>query len=1016
MKIKNLLLLFILLNGFSARPSFGAGAPEVEDAGREVAGAEEHKGPDEEDAAPAGAGTGAVAGGAEGAAAGVVGGAEEAPVVVSQGALAKIDQLLRGSLTGVPKAMQGASLLHGAMLWEMGIVKMLYALLVTPKKVEVGGQARLEPDAENTQFPLGKALIEFFRLTGEAFKPSSAETVVSVHLTPEKLGQLYKVLINGGEIPEPFESRPKKVRFTRIKEYKDALNSCKVNALLNPKNLLPSIIMAFFWAKFVMGITLLRVPTLAEARENIKIFMQSAQVGLSDVSSLASAASAGGAVLDAGATVVEGAVAPLNESQDLAVVEAEVIARIIAMYQYKIPKPPLQGNAIIQPLPGTGKLRTFPDCGESGMRGLFLAAFYDRKNKQFVVPSASACVYSTELKNYFQTFPTVDNQVDDEARNAWGKLCSDRPELIYSGSFLNCDLACSFQNVMSLLGILVPGAVPMDCNCSKEASGLPAVGGAGAAAGGGVPSPKKPLHKKTCAQKILHNFCSLPGHDLEVSELLVGSQTSWKITSKKDGDKNCHLFFNTDLGHMSCELRIQAGAAGRTMRQIKDPILGGSDAISVIPKDPDLVEPLVFAASRMAQQGNFTDGYVFMYEDLTEAQRKQLVFNINSWNFMLPEQKTILKGIKDETILFYAAERGYCELIAKKIKAGADVKAKNPFDATVFTLAATKGHVEVVRLLLERHAFDVNDVDGNDNTALILASASGHAEIVRLLLDHSAKVDAKNRYRDTACVLAASNGHIEVLKLLFERHAVDVNDVAGNDDTALILASANGHTEIVRLLLDRSAKVNAKNRYGDTAWALASTNGHIEVLKLLLEREAVDVKRINCERYLIWAAETGNTDFVRLLLDSGAAYNPDLIEKFPHFSTWPEDVRASVASAILRSAARYGHTDLVKLFLDSALIEVNAADNNGYTALIWASTNNHPNIVRLLLDAGAVYNPHLIKRFPHFSTWPEDVRARIESAIPKPAWRRALAKIKNVHQKVTDAFKAYSEAVHPHVP
>jgi hypothetical protein len=403
MKIKNLLLLVVLLNVFAARPSFGAGV-RVAPGEVEAPGEEEHKGAEAEDAPlRAGAGTG-LGGGAEGAAVGVVGGAEGAPVVVSQGALAKIE-LLRGSLTGAPPAMQGASLLHGAMLWEMNIVKMLYVLLVTPKEVEVAGEVRLEPDAENTLFLLGKVLIKFFRLTGEAFKPSSAESVVSVHLTPETLGQLYKALMNGEEIPEPFNGpRPKKVKNVRIEEYKTALMNCKINTELNPKNLLPSIIMAFFWAKFVMG------APFAQAQANIAIFMKTACDGLREDEAGATSAAPASAS-GAGATVVEGAVdpdVPAKEPKNLAEVEAEIIARIKVLYQYNIPKPPFQGNAIIPPLPGTETPRSFPDCGESGIRGLFCAAFYEKDNNSFVVPAdTDSRLYRPELRAYFEKHSTA---------------------------------------------------------------------------------------------------------------------------------------------------------------------------------------------------------------------------------------------------------------------------------------------------------------------------------------------------------------------------------------------------------------------------------------------------------------------------------------------------------------------------------------------------------------------------------------------------------------------------------
>ena len=51
-------------------------------------------------------------------------------------------------------------------------------------------------------------------------------------------------------------------------------------------------------------------------------------------------------------------------------------------------------------------------------------------------------------------------------------------------------------------------------------------------------------------------------------------------------------------------------------------------------------------------------------------------------------------------------------------------------------------------------------------------------------------------------------------------------------------------------------------------------------------------------------------------------------------------------------ASQEGHVDVVRLLLGAEGVEVNQADNNGFTALSVASQQNL-DIVRLLTDAGA---------------------------------------------------------------
>ena len=58
--------------------------------------------------------------------------------------------------------------------------------------------------------------------------------------------------------------------------------------------------------------------------------------------------------------------------------------------------------------------------------------------------------------------------------------------------------------------------------------------------------------------------------------------------------------------------------------------------------------------------------------------------------------------------------------------------------------ASGNGHVEVVKLLLEKEA-DINAADETGWTPLHGASANGHVEVVKLLLEKEADMDAADK-------------------------------------------------------------------------------------------------------------------------------------------------------------------------------------------------------------------------------------------------------------------------------
>ena len=106
----------------------------------------------------------------------------------------------------------------------------------------------------------------------------------------------------------------------------------------------------------------------------------------------------------------------------------------------------------------------------------------------------------------------------------------------------------------------------------------------------------------------------------------------------------------------------------------------------------------------------------------------------------------------------------------------------------------------------------------NYNKIMSLAASTGHIEIVRLMIEKGAK-----SYDKTMCN-AARGGHIEIVRLMLEKGATYY-------DSAMSYAASSGHIEIVNLMLEKGAKDY------DQAISIASIKNHIEMVKFLQEHQ-----------------------------------------------------------------------------------------------------------------------------------------------------------------------------------
>ena len=127
-----------------------------------------------------------------------------------------------------------------------------------------------------------------------------------------------------------------------------------------------------------------------------------------------------------------------------------------------------------------------------------------------------------------------------------------------------------------------------------------------------------------------------------------------------------------------------------------------------------------------------------------------------------PKTNVEFRTVKDESPLMLASLRGHVALVKKLIERGADV---NKTGWTPLHYAATSGHLEIMNLLLEHHAY-IDAESPNGTTPLMMAANYGTIDAVKLLLEAGADPMLRNQLGMTAIDFANKAGRTEAAELI----------------------------------------------------------------------------------------------------------------------------------------------------------------------------------------------------------------------------------------------------------
>ncbi|KAL5088988.1 hypothetical protein Trisim1_006132 [Trichoderma cf. simile WF8] len=271
---------------------------------------------------------------------------------------------------------------------------------------------------------------------------------------------------------------------------------------------------------------------------------------------------------------------------------------------------------------------------------------------------------------------------------------------------------------------------------------------------------------------------------------------------------------------------------------------------------------------------------------------------------------------KRQTRLHFIQRKTRVSIVELLAAAGAPIDTQDDDGYTPLAIAVGEGNSTVARFLVERGA-NVNIFGPKFGSILHRAVVQGDLRLVKFLVDAGADREAVDPKYGKSLLYSAFGIDNDrklrrMVKYLVDEAKVPINKYGGYLGYPIIkAAAADGYyatsdIKILKFFIRRKAEVNVTDSQGRTALHIASATASLERIKALVEAGA-------------------------------NVYTKDKFGRLP-----------------LHFAAGADSTDVVAYFLDQYKdMDINVADQDGWTPLMWAARSGSADIITTLVKRGA---------------------------------------------------------------
>ena len=301
-------------------------------------------------------------------------------------------------------------------------------------------------------------------------------------------------------------------------------------------------------------------------------------------------------------------------------------------------------------------------------------------------------------------------------------------------------------------------------------------------------------------------------------------------------------------------------------------------------------------------------------------------------------------GSERDHALFRAIRQGDSDLVQSLIRQGVPANLRATDGSTPLMVAALHGTADIAAILVD-HGADVNLANDKGVTALLWGV--GNESIVRLLLNRGADIHAQSALGNNPIIAAAAYpGNSQVIEMLLAKGA-DPRSRNNGGATALRRAVQSCDVNIVKCLLASIQKDHTHDlpSIGASLLEEAASLGQAEIVEVLLRHtnggDRVGDKLIG--QSLNNALLAQNPDLAKRLIECGA----NLTLRKPN---------GRVPPIVLSAYTETGDTSVARLMIERGA-DLSMKNEQEETVLTWARRRGHPELIDLLVRAGAPESP-----------------------------------------------------------